>query len=256
MNDITTIPALGDNYIYLYCYSQNRAIAVDPCQGRPVLNELENKGLNLTSIFVTHHHRDHRGGIKELKDAIGCEVLCFDKSRIPEITTELTDGQIVELGREKLKANFTPGHTRDSACFHLLPSEKHRGGILWTGDTLFVGGCGRIFECPAEVMWDSLCKLSAFAGDTLVYCGHNYAVENFKFSLSIEPENKKVKKRLEEAIDADNKGEPTVPSSIEQELLTNIFLRSGALEISEKLGMAGKSSAEVFRELRRRKDAF
>jgi hydroxyacylglutathione hydrolase len=129
-------------------------------------------------------------------------------------------------------------------------------GILWTGDTLFVGGCGRLLECNAQSMWDSLHKLASLPDDTLVYCGHDYTLENYEFASGIEPANRIVKERLDQVRQLQTQGKLTVPSSISQEKTTNCFLRAGTPELKAAIGMLDASAVDVFAELRRRKDVF
>ncbi len=150
----------------------------------------------------------------------------------------------------------TPGHTRTSVCYYMLPTNDNKNSIVWTGDTLFVGGCGRIIECDAEVMWNSLNKLASLPEQTLVYCGHDYTVENYEFALTIEPENEAVKQCLKRTKQAQKEARPTAPSTILQERLTNPFLRADAPELKNALHMPKASPVEVLSELRRRKDVF
>ena len=243
MEPVITISALGDNYIYLFRYNQSDAFAVDPGEAGAVLEVLTKHGLNLTCVLITHRHFDHTGGIETLKARTGCKVFGGEK------------GQMLPAGNVKIGVIATPGHTRDSVCYYVQPSEKH-GGLLFTGDTLFVGGCGRPIECDAQTLWQSLEKLTALPDDTLIYPGHNYTAENYEFSLTIEPKNPDFKSRLEAAGKADRQGLPTVPSTILQEKTTNIFLRAGRDEIKSAVNMPDAADAEVFAELRRRKNIF
>ncbi|MHC4131080.1 MAG: hydroxyacylglutathione hydrolase [Planctomycetota bacterium] len=254
MVNVITIKALHDNYIYLYEYAPGQALAVDPCDAGIVLMELERHKLALTTVLVTHHHWDHMGGVKELKAKSGCEVVGGDGKRIPDIDREVGDGDVINLGEERIEVIVTAGHTRTSVCYYLHPAGHD--GVVWTGDTMFVGGCGRLFECGAEVMWESLERLAGLGYDTLVYCGHNYTAENYEFAFGIEPGNEAIKKRLLEGKKADNEGRATVPSTIRAEKEANIFLRAGVAEVKAAVGMEGASDVEVFAELRRRKDFF
>ncbi|MHC4204705.1 MAG: hydroxyacylglutathione hydrolase, partial [Planctomycetota bacterium] len=189
MNSVITIPALGDNFIYLYRYNQSDALAVDPCDSSLVLRALKEHGLNLKAILITHHHWDHVGGTNELKRKTGCEVIGADKRRIPGIDLVVTDEQVLSVSERKIRVIATPGHTSTSVCYYMEPSAGSENGILWTGDTLFVGGCGRLLEQDAQSMWDSLQKLASLPDDTLVYCGHDYTLENYEFASGIEPGN-------------------------------------------------------------------
>ena len=256
MNSVITIPALGDNFIYLYRYNQNDSIAVDPSDGSLVLRTLKEHGLNLKTILLTHHHWDHIAGIDELKRKTGCKVIGADKRRIPGIDSVVADGQILPVSDHKVRVIATPGHTSTSVCYYMEPTESNKNGILWTGDTLFVGGCGRLLECSAKSMWDSLQRLASLSNDTLVYCGHDYTLENYEFASGIEPGNQVVKERLDQVRQLQTQGKLTVPSSILLERSTNCFLRAGTPELKAALGMPHAQAVEVFAELRRRKDVF
>ncbi len=256
MNPVITIPALGDNFIYLYRYQQNDALVVDPSDASLVLRVLSEHGLSLTTVLVTHHHWDHTAGVAELKKKTNCKVIGGEGQRISRIDCVVEDGQILAMGDAKVKVIATPGHTRTSVCYYVQPSEDNRNGILWTGDTLFVGGCGRLLECNAQSMWNSLLRLASLPDDTLVYCGHDYTVENYEFALSIEPGNQAVRQRLQQILEAQRAGGQTVPSTMLQERTTNPFLRAGTSELRAALNMPRAKAVEVFAELRRRKDVF
>lgn len=256
MDSVITIPAFGDNLAYLYRYDQSNAFAVDPSDGSRVLSILRERDLDLTTILVTHHHWDHIAGTVELKERTGCQIVGGDKQRIPDIDCVVGDGQILAVGNARIKVIATPGHTRTAVCYYMQPSNDNKNGILWTGDTLFVGGCGRLLECDAQSMWSSLLKLASLPDDTLVYCGHDYTLENYEFALSIEPDNKSVKQRLYETEQAQRQGNLTVPSTILQERTTNPFLRADTTELKTALDMPQAQAVDVFAQLRRRKDIF
>ena len=256
MDSVITIPALGDNFIYLYRYNQSDALAVDPCDSSLVLRALQQHGLKLRTILVTHHHWDHVGGTDQLKQKTGCEVIGADKRRIPGIDSVVADGQILSAGNRKVRVIATPGHTSTSVCYYMEPSASSENGILWTGDTLFVGGCGRLLECSAKSMYESLQRLASLPDDTLVYCGHDYTLENYEFASGIEPGNQVVKERLEQIRQLLKRDKLTVPSSILLERTTNCFLRADTPELKAALGMQDAQAVEVFAELRRHKDVF
>ena len=256
MASVVTIPAFGDNFIYLYRYDKNNAFAVDPCDSSAVLNSLNEHNLNLTTILITHHHWDHTGGVSDIKKKTGCEVIGPDKRRIPAIDRVVDDKQALTIGNMETHVIATPGHTNTSVCYYIPESNKNENKILWTGDTLFAGGCGRILECSAQTMFDSLLTLVSLPDDTLVYCGHDYTLENYEFALTIEPDNKAVSRRLQEIKQTIRAGGFTVPSTILQEKTTNIFLRSDTSEIKAALNMPNAAAVDVFAELRRRKDVF
>ena len=243
MEPVITIPALGDNFIYLYPYLRDTVFVVDPGDCAPVLKALEKYKLNLTYALATHHHSDHIAGLDELKTKTDCMVIAGEKS------------EILRLDNFLIKLIPTPGHTQDSVCYYVPPSQRH-SGVLFTGDTLFIGGCGRPMECDASIMWDSLQKLAALPDDTLVYPGHDYTEENYEFALTIEPDNKLVQNRLQEILESQKMGKLTVPSTIRREKETNVFLRSAEPQIKTILNMPGASPAEIFAELRRRKNIF
>jgi len=256
MESVITIPAFGDNFICLYRYNQSDSLVVDPGDSSSVLKILQEQGLGLKMILVTHHHWDHVAGAADLKQRTGCKIIGADGQRVPGIDSVVTDGQILTVRDRKVRVIYTPGHTRTSVCFYMEPSAGNENGILWTGDTLFVGGCGRLLECNAQTMWNSLQRLASLPDDTLVYCGHDYTMENYEFASGIEPGNQAVKERLEQVRQLQKQGKPTVPSSILQERTTNCFLRAGSPELKAALGMQGAEAVEVFAELRRRKDIF
>jgi hydroxyacylglutathione hydrolase len=256
MDSVITIPALGDNFIYLYRYNKSDSLAVDPSDGSLVLRILREKGLSLKMVLITHHHWDHVAGASDLKQQTGCKIIGADKQRIPALDSVVADGQILPVGDRKVRVVATPGHTRTSVCYYMEPSADNENGILWTGDTLFVGGCGRLLECDAKTMWGSLQKLASLPDDTLVYCGHDYTLENYEFAFGIEPNNQAVKERLEQVRRLLKQGKLTVPSNILLEKTTNCFLRAGTPELKAALGMQNAQAVEVFAELRRRKDFF
>ena len=255
MSSITTITAYADNYIYLCRHDPGTAFVVDPAESPPVLGALESQKLSLSIALITHHHFDHVQGAQELKKRTGCPIIGPDKNRIPAIDRLVKDADLIELPKTTIRVIATPGHTATSVCYYVLPA-KNRSGILFTGDTLFIGGCGRLLECDAQTMWDSLRKITALPPDTLVYPGHDYTEENYEFALTIEPDNDAVKKCLQQIKDQLKQADPAVPSTIAREKATNVFLRANTPEIKAALGMLNAPDAEAFAELRRRKDIF
>jgi len=242
MNSIITLKAFSDNYIYLYQCDQKNAVVIDPGDCAPVLQALKKHNLSLTAILATHHHWDHIGGIADLKRETGCKIIGGDAKRISAVDNVVTDGQILTFGNITTKVIATPGHTSTSVCYYIPKNEQNKNGILFTGDTLFVGGCGRLLECDAKTMWESLKKLATLPDDTKVYCGHEYTLENYEFAMQIEPGNPSILQQIEEIKQTIQQGNPTVPSTLAQEKAINVFLRA--------------DSAEIFAELRRRKDLY
>ena len=254
MADATTVLACGDNYIYIHAYDERHAFAVDPSDASIVLGALERQNLTLTTVLVTHDHWDHTAGVAELKSQTGCEAIGPDARGSTGIDRVVADGDVLTRGGHEISVLGTPGHTRTSVCYHMpMPGES---GIVWTGDTLFVGGCGRPMECDASVLWWSLTKLAALPADTLVYCGHDYTAENYAFALTLEPDNQAIQQRLGDARQAAAQGRPSVPSTITQEKATNIFLRAGEPAVKAALDMDDAEPERVFAELRRRKNLF
>jgi len=245
MERVTIIPALSDNFVYLFRYEKKKAIAIDPPEAEPVLNEIKRHNLELSAALATHHHWDHNAGIKELKNKTNCIVLEGNQS--------IRGGQILNFGNCRLKAITTPGHTTDSVCFYIEPSENS-DGILFTGDTLFIAGCGRPIENDMNTMWESLQKLSALPDNTLVYPGHDYTEDNCGFALTIEPKNRDIQKLHEEI--RKKGGRSVVPSTIGREKKTNVFLRASRAEVKDLINLPDASDAEVFAELRGRKNRY
>lgn len=239
MSSIITIPALGDNFIYLCGCGANRVFAVDPCDAGIVLNKLGEANLKLTHILITHHHWDHTAGVEELKGKTRCMVIAGQSERIAGVDKVVGDGEKIVVGDIEIEVILTAGHTRGSVCYYAAGVD---GGVVFTGDTMFVGGCGRIMEGSAEQMYESLMRIGGLDGETLVYPGHDYTVENYEFGMMVEPDNSAVKERLEEVKREIGRGGFSVPSQIKDEWAANVFLRSGGVE--------------VFAELRRLKNRF
>lgn len=256
MADPTIVLTCGDNYIYVYPYDGRNAFVVDPSDALVVLRALDRHGLTLTTVLITHHHGDHTAGVAELKLRTGCDVIGPDERRIRGVDRAVADGDVLTLSSHELTALATPGHTRTSVCYVSESAAPDEPGIVWTGDTLFVGGCGRPMECDASVLWRSLVKLAALPDNVLVYCGHDYTAENYEFALSIDLSDQAVQQRLRDVRQTMTQGRPTVPSTIAQEKATNIFLRSDETTIRAALSMEEAEPGEVFAELRRRKNLF
>jgi len=256
MARVIAIPGLGDNLIYLHRCGRDRAFAVDPGDAALVLGALREHGLSLAGVLLTHHHWDHAGGAAELRSRTHCEVIGVDLSLIPASDRTVTEGDVLTFGKTYVKVLATPGHTRTSVCYYVPPEGEGEPGIVYTGDTLFVGGCGRPIECDAATLWQSLQELAALPPETLVYCGHDYAIENCEFAVATIPDNRRFRDRLAQVQKAVEYGQLTVPSTIAQERAANIFLQVGNPQIEAALGMPGGEPQEVFAELRRRKDLF
>ncbi|HOW97778.1 MAG TPA: hydroxyacylglutathione hydrolase [Kiritimatiellia bacterium] len=247
---VVIVPVLGDNFSYLLV-AGDRAAAVDPADAAPLLEQLDARGLKLEWILNTHHHFDHVAGNEELKARTGCRVAGPGCAHIPGLDQAVADGDRLSVGRQTIEVIGTPGHTRSHLCYY-LPS----GAALWTGDTLFTGGCGRLIEGGSATMWGSLHTLAMLPDETLVFCGHDYAEENLQFAALLQPDHPAIHQRLVRIQALIREGKATVPSTLAEEKATNPFLRADTPELMQRLGLAGKSAADVFAELRHRKDLF
>ncbi len=251
---ILAIPVLSDNYAYVVHDEDSGATAViDPSEAKPVLAALQQRGWTVTHVFNTHHHHDHVGGNMDLKRATGATIVGsrVDAERIPGLGTQVGDGDTYPVGPMRFTILHIPGHTRGHLALWL--QDDH---AVFTGDTLFTLGCGRVFEGTPEQMWTSLCRLRGLPESTRVYCGHEYTQKNAAFALTIEPRNAELLARFERtnALRAD--GKSTIPSLIGEERRTNPFLRCDEASVQQSVGLDGADPVTVFAEIRRRKDAF
>jgi hydroxyacylglutathione hydrolase len=250
---IRQIPVLRDNYVYLLRDEASGATGVvDPSVAEPVLAVLAETGWRLTHILNTHHHPDHTGGNLEIKRATGAVVVGprADRDRIPGIDVAVADGERYALGTEAAEVFDVPGHTRGHIAYWFKDSRA-----LFCGDTLFLMGCGRLFEGTPEQMWRSLGKLRRLPGETRVYCGHEYTQANARFALTVEPQNAALVARARRVDALRAEGQSTVPGTMADELATNPFLRADQPALQEAAGAPGDPVA-TFAAIRRRKDVF
>ena len=251
---ITTIPCLTDNYAYIINDDKTKTIGVvDPSEAKPIIYYLEKENLKLNYILNTHHHFDHIGGNTELKKKYNAKVIGFagDKHRIPGIDIAIKDNEKWLFGNSKVKILHIPGHTLGHICFFF---EKEK--IVFTGDTLFSLGCGRIFEGDYKQMLSSLNKIKELPKDTKIYCGHEYTYKNAEFCLKYDENNINLKKKFEKIKKLRSENLPTIPSSLEDELKSNIFLRCDKNELKIKLNMKNQEDFKVFKKVRDLKDHF
>lgn len=252
------LPALFDNYIFLlHDPQQNIAAAVDPAEAQPVLEKLQALGADLVAIFNTHHHRDHVGGNQQLLERFPTVQICGgaeDRGRIPGQQVFLQEGDCVQFAGRTGTALFLPGHTIAHIAYYFPPAAPGEAGDLFCGDTLFAGGCGRLFEGTAAQMVASLSKLRDLPDSTRVWCAHEYTLKNLQFALTVDGDNPDLLQRFREVEEARRRSEPTVPSLLGVEKRTNPFLRWD----SPTLQAAVKSSEPVqtFARLRGMKDRF
>lgn len=238
---IVSIPCLSDNYAYLViCEATQRAAIVNPSEAAPVLAAVHQHGVELQAIWNTHHHWDHTGGNQELVAAVrGLEVVGHesDRGRVPAQTVFAAEGDTVSVGQVRASIIHNPGHTTGAISFHIADP-----GAVFTGDTMFCAGCGRLFEGTPADMHDSLTKLAALPGDTKVYCGHEYTEKNLVFAAEADKDNPAIAERIARVAELRAKGQPSVPSTMAEEKATNPFVRAGS---ADRLG-----------ELRAWKDRF
>ena len=251
---VTAIPCLTDNYAYVISDNNSKIVGVvDPSEASPVVSFLKKQNLKLNYILNTHHHFDHIGGNLELKKIYNAKVVGFvgDKHRIPEIDITLSNNEKWVFGNETVKILHIPGHTLGHICFFF---EKEK--IAFTGDTLFSLGCGRIFEGDHNQMLTSLNKIKKLPKDTMIYCGHEYTYKNAKFCIKYDSGNIDLKNKFEKIKKLRSSNLPTIPSKLEDELKTNIFLRCDQKDLKIKLNMQNQEDLKVFRKVRDLKDNF
>lgn len=252
--DIATVPCLKDNYAFLaHDVATGATAVVDVPEAAPILNALRERGWRASHILITHHHDDHIAGVKALAAATGARVIgaAADAHRLPPLDEAVAEGDIVRIGMDEGRVIDVPGHTVGHVAYH-FPASK----VVFTGDSLLALGCGRVFEGTMPQMWQSLSKLAGLPPDTRVCSGHEYTAANARFALTIEPGNAALISRAEAVEAARREGRPTVPSLLSEELATNPFLRAGLPEVKRAVGMPGAGDAEVFAEIRSRKDRF
>lgn len=244
-------PYLSDNYgVLVHSAETEETACVDAGDADAALAALEETGWKLSHIFITHHHADHTAGLTALKKATSANVIgpAVESTPITGIDQRVGDGDSFSFAGTQVQVLHTPGHTLDMINF-FIPSE----GVLFAGDTLFTMGCGKLFEGDAPTMWESLNKIMRLPGDTVVYCSHEYTLENAEFAIQVDPDNKELQQRIEKAKALRTQNKPTVPSTLAEELATNPFLRAGDPAIKKRLALSDDSDLATFTELRIRR---
>ena len=245
---------LIDNYGVLIRDPASGAVAsIDAPEAGAVEKALSDTGWKLTDILVTHHHADHTGGILALKQRYNCRVTAprQEASRIPGVDATTGEGDVVKVGELSAQVLETPGHTSGHISYWFAADK-----LAFVGDTLFSIGCGRVIEGTMEMMWNSLVKLRGLPDQTQVYCGHEYTAANIKFARTIEPNNAALAAREKEVARLRAEGGFTIPTTIGAEKSANPFLRADVPEVAAAVGISGKPAAQVFAEIRGRKDKF
>lgn len=252
--EIRLFPCLNDNFGYLvHDASTGATAAIDAPDAAPIRDTLQREGWTLTDILLTHHHGDHVGGVAALKEAYGCRVVApHDRTAaLPLVDLRVAQGDVVKVGSLLARVLETPGHTLDHVVY-VFDDDK----VVFTGDTLFSLGCGRLFEGSYPMMWDSLLKLRALPDDMLMYCGHEYTAANVKFALTIEPTNPALLARAAEVTELRSAGQPTIAVRLGVEKSANVFLRADDPAVAAGVRLKGADPIAVFTELRERKNKF
>ena len=250
------ISAFADNYLWLL-HDGKRALVVDPGDAEPVLRALEQSALQLESILVTHHHADHTGGVDALRKATGAKVYGPANERIPAPFEPLHEGDSVHTLGLDFQVLDVPGHTAGHIAFYAPDVDGQP--LLFCGDTLFSGGCGRLFEGTPAQMLASLDKLAALPGATRVCCAHEYTLDNLRFALAVEPDNTGLAAYQQHCLRLRAQGQPTLPSSIQQEILINPFLRTRQATLvsaARRFDASVHDDTTVFAALRQWKNQF
>jgi len=244
---------LSDNFgVLIHDPATGATASMDAPEAGPVLAALERTGWTLTDILVTHHHKDHIGGVAEVKErfpAARVVAPASERERIPGADLYVCEGDALSVGSLNARVLETPGHTSGHIVY-FFEQDK----LLFAGDTLFALGCGRAFEKPGPVLYESLMKLAALPPETQIYCGHEYTLSNGRFALQVDPNNAALQARMKEIEALRAQDKPTLPTTLAEEQATNPFLRASDPDIQKGLGMSGADPAAVFTELRERKN--
>ena len=254
MLDINIVPCLQDNYSFVIHNTETGTVGVvDPSEFEPINNFIKIKFKKIDYILNTHHHFDHTGGNLDLQKKYGAKIIGFkkDERRIPGINIKLSDNENFKLGNIDFEIFFIPGHTSGHICFY-SKSEK----VIFTGDTLFSLGCGKVFEGTHQEMLRSLNFIKKLPVDTKIFCGHEYTKKNLDFCIKYEINNNKLEERKKWIISRLDQKLPTIPITLKEELNTNIFLRCDNPEVKKSLRMENSTELEVFKKLRDLKDVF
>lgn len=250
--NLNSISAFQDNYIWVLNDEQGKCIIVDPGEARPVLKTIGENQWQPEAILLTHHHNDHVGGVKELVEKYpGLVVYGPEETQDKGTNRVVREGDKVNILKYEFSVIATPGHTLGHICFYSKP-------YLFCGDTMFSGGCGRLFEGTAENMYDSFQKLNKLPSDTLICCAHEYTLSNMKFSLSILPDDEELNRYCRKVNELRAKNQSTLPSSLANERKINLFLRTKDVDLKEKINKETnlQQPQQIFAWLRTKKDAF
>ena len=250
---IEALPAFSDNYIWLLSDQHCNAVVVDPGDATVVIAALSERNLQLSGVLITHHHFDHTGGVQALLEHASVPVIGPEASPFEHINRIVTEGECIPVLDRMFQVIKVPGHTLDHIAYY-----DAKGGHLFCGDTLFSGGCGRVFEGTFEQMQSSLSKLRELPEDTRVYAAHEYTANNLKFALAVEPDNTQLAARVAEVRQLRAVNTPTLPTTLGVEKATNPFLRwdSPAVIAAANSRRQGASNESIFQVIREWKDSF
>ncbi|MBF0455805.1 MAG: hydroxyacylglutathione hydrolase [Magnetococcales bacterium] len=243
---VEPVPVLGDNYIWMFASEENHYVAVDPGTSDEVIQWLDDREGRLSHILLTHHHADHIGGVAALQKKYNPQTIGFhgDASRLPALDRTVQEGDTLNLGHSMAQVLETPGHTLGHVVYKV-------GDALFSGDTLFSLGCGRLFEGTAEMMWNSLNKLLSLPDETRLFCAHEYTLTNHGFALSLEPENPDLLAMQGKLMKKNDQNQPTLPTTLAEEKRVNPFLRCSDQSLITHLGLEKKNPIERFAQIRR-----
>ncbi|MCG7522368.1 hydroxyacylglutathione hydrolase [Ruegeria sp. Ofav3-42] len=252
--EIATIPCLEHNYAFLLHDAQSGETAVvDVPEAETVSGALKERGWSLSHILITHHHRDHSGGVVALHQEHPSQIIgaSADAHRLPDLHLAVSEGESFEIGGEQVQVLDVSGHTRGHIAFYFPDT-----GAVASGDSLMALGCGRVYGDGPAQMFESLQKIAELPPETLVLSGHEFTEKNANFALTLDPENEALKRRAEAVRDLRGRGLPTIPSKLSDEYVTNPFLRCDDKSIQRAVGLEGANLVDVFTEIRARKNKF
>ncbi|XP_047024596.1 hydroxyacylglutathione hydrolase, mitochondrial isoform X1 [Helicoverpa zea] len=253
--DIKILPALQDNYMYLVVdRATKEAAVVDPVEPKSVLQAVKEHGAKLTTVLTTHHHWDHAGGNEELAKQVPDLQIYGGDERIGALTKKVQHNTMFSVGNLLVQCLFTPCHTTGHMCYYVTAPDDASESVVFTGDTLFLAGCGRFFEGNAEQMYNAMSILGSLPEQTKVYCGHEYTLQNLKFAAHVEPNNIEVLNKITWSKERREEGKPTVPSTIGEEKKYNPFMR--VFEPTVMNHAQSRSAIETMKNIRLEKDSF
>ncbi|XP_059407254.1 hydroxyacylglutathione hydrolase, mitochondrial-like isoform X2 [Carassius carassius] len=253
---VELLPALTDNYMYLLIDEDTKEAAiVDPVEPQKVVDAVKKHGVKLKTVLTTHHHWDHAGGNEKLVKLMPGLTVYGGDDRVGALTQKVTHYNTFKVGSLNVKCLSTPCHTRGHICYFVTKENSTEPPAVFTGDTLFMAGCGKFFEGTADEMYKNLIDvLGRLPPETRVYCGHEYTINNLKFARHVEPNNEAILKKLSWAKEKYDNGEPTIPSTVAEEFTFNPFMRVREKSVQEHAGTS--DPIEAMRSIRKEKDAF